>query len=138
VSIVHPQVEVRTSEARKMLRDEIPMADAVTQWGNVAGLVAGMHSGNMELIGRSLQDVIVEPIRSRLIPEFYTVKKAVKESGGLGCSIAGSGPSIFAFSKDENTARIIEKKMNDIYTEANIDFVLYVSKIGKTGSRVII
>lgn len=138
VSIVHPQVEVRTSEARKMLRHEIPMAEAVTQWGNVAGLVAGLHSGDMELIGRSLQDVIVEPIRSRLIPEFYTVKKAVKESGGLGCSIAGSGPSIFAFSKDENIARIIEKKMNDIYTEANIDFMLYVSKIGKTGSRVII
>ncbi len=138
VTIVHPQVEIKTAEARKMLRTEIPMSEAITQWGNVAGLITGLHSGNMDLIGRSLEDVIVEPIRSQLIPEFDKVKRAAIEVGGLGCSIAGSGPSIFAFSKEESTARAIEKEMRSIYTRADIDFLTYVSKIGKTGSRVII
>jgi homoserine kinase len=137
VSIVHPQVEIKTSEARQMLRSEIPMSEAVTQWGNVGGLIAGLYTSDLDLIGRSLQDVIVEPIRSSLIPKFYVVKKAALDAGGIGCSIAGSGPSIFAFSKDEETARTIEKKMKEIYIEEGIEVILYVSKIGKEGARVV-
>lgn len=137
VTIVHPQVEIKTSEARKMLRTEISMSEAVTQWGNVGGLVAGLYTSDLDLIGRSMQDVIVEPIRSKLIPKFDEVKAAALSLGGVGCSIAGSGPSIFAFSKDEETAQKIKLKMTEIYGEAGIDVILYISKIGKTGARII-
>jgi len=137
VTIVHPQVEIKTSEARKMLRTEIPMSEAVTQWGNVGGLVAGLYTSDLDLIGRSMQDVIVEPIRSKLIPKFDEVKAAALAVGGVGCSIAGSGPSIFAFSKDEETAQKIKLKMTEIYGEAGIEVILYISKIGKTGARII-
>ncbi|MEQ6118501.1 homoserine kinase [Reichenbachiella sp. MALMAid0571] len=137
VTIVHPQVEIKTSEARKMLRTEIPMSEAVTQWGNVGGLVAGLYTSDLDLIGRSMQDVIVEPIRSKLIPKFDEVKAASLAVGGVGCSIAGSGPSIFTFSKDEETAQEIKLKMTEIYSEAGIEVILYISKIGKTGARII-
>ncbi len=137
VTIVHPQVEIKTSEARKMLRTEIPMSEAVTQWGNVGGLVAGLYTSDFDLIGRSMQDVIVEPIRSKLIPKFDEVKSAALSVGGVGCSIAGSGPSIFAFSKDEETAQKIKLKMTEIYGEAGIEVILYISKIGKTGAKII-
>lgn len=137
VTVVHPQVEIKTSEARKMLRTEVPMSEAVTQWGNVAGLVSGLYTADLDLIGRSMQDVIVEPIRSRLIPKFDEVKAGAMAVGGVGCSIAGSGPSLFAFSKDEQTAEAIKEKMKEIYEKAGIEVILYISKIGKQGARVV-
>ncbi|MFY0654701.1 MAG: homoserine kinase [Cyclobacteriaceae bacterium] len=137
VTIVHPQVEIKTSEARKMLRDEIPMSEAVTQWGNVAGLVSGLYTSDLDLIGRSMTDVIVEPIRSKLIPQYDKVKQVVKDAGGIGSGIAGSGPSIFAFSKDKETAEAIKSKMKEIYDDAGIEYLLYITKIAKGGSRII-
>src|SRR5215213_1843333 len=115
VSIVHPQIEVRTADARQVLRKEVLLKDAIKQWGNIAGLVAGFMKGDHELIGRSLEDVIIEPIRSILIPGFNDVKRQCKEAGALGGGISGSGPSIFMLSKDEATATAVEKIMQSIY-----------------------
>ena len=136
VTIVHPQVEVKTSEARKMLPQEVPLAKAVTQWGNVAGLISGLHSGDLNIIGASMRDVIIEPIRSKLIPEFDKVKAESISVGAIGCGIAGSGPSLFAFSKNQETADRIKSTMSEIYTHAGYEHKLYVSKIGKEGARV--
>ncbi|MBI3883683.1 MAG: homoserine kinase, partial [Sphingobacteriales bacterium] len=105
VTIVHPQIEVRTADARQILRKEVLLKDAIKQWGNIAGLVAGFMQNDFELIGRSLEDVIIEPVRSILIPGFDAVKKQCKEAGALGGGISGSGPSIFMLSKDEATAK---------------------------------
>src|SRR5437868_3745458 len=101
VSVLHPQIEVRTSDAREILRKEVLLKDAIRQWGNIGGLVAGLMKGDYELIGRSLEDVIIEPIRSILIPGFDEVKKKCKQVGALGGGISGSGPSIFMLSEDE-------------------------------------
>ncbi len=135
VTIVHPQIEVRTSDARQILRKEVLLKDAIKQWGNIAGLVAGFMKKDYELIGRSLEDVIIEPIRSILIPAFDEVKKRCKEAGALGGGISGSGPSIFMLSKNEHTAKDVEQVMKEIYTRVGIDFNTYVTMINKEGIK---
>ncbi|GAB5408803.1 MAG: homoserine kinase [Balneolaceae bacterium] len=137
VSIVHPQIEIKTSDSKRILRKEIALKDAITQWGNVGGLVSGLAKGDYELIGRSLEDVIAEPVRSMLIPLFKNVKASALKNGALGCSISGSGPSIFALSKDERTANLIGKEFKDIYKQNDIDANVYVSKINARGAEVI-
>ncbi|MDR1896607.1 MAG: homoserine kinase [Prevotellaceae bacterium] len=135
-TVVHPQIEVRTSDSRKILRQEVAIKKAIEQWGNVAGLVAGLFSNDYDLIGRSLHDVIVEPVRALLIPEFYTVKQAVLDAGALGCSISGSGPSIFALSKTLSIAEQVAQTMQNGFNNIGIDNNVFVSLINKEGCRV--
>jgi homoserine kinase len=136
-TILHPHLEINTADTRKILRKQILLSDAVKQWGNVAGLVAGLTSGNYELIGRSLHDVIIEPVRSILIPGFDEIKNSAIQNGALGCSISGSGPSIFAFSKSQIIAEKVGHEMNKILKSLKIDGDLYISKINKEGPKVI-
>jgi homoserine kinase len=136
VTIVHPQIEVRTKDARQILRKEVLLKDAIRQWGNIAGLVAGFMSNDLDLIGRSLEDVIIEPVRSILIPGFDEVKKNCKEAGALGGGISGSGPSIFMLSRDEVTARKVEKAMQEIYNRIGLDFHTHVTTINKIGVKI--
>ncbi|MDR3625593.1 MAG: homoserine kinase [Ignavibacteriaceae bacterium] len=136
-TIVHPKLEINTADTRKILRKQILLADAVKQWGNVAGLIAGLTTGNYGLIGRSLQDVIVEPIRSILIPGFNKIKNTALEAGALGCSISGSGPSIFALSKSETIAKKAGDAMMEALNSIEVDGDLYISKINKQGPKVI-
>lgn len=133
VTVVHPQIEVKTSDARQILRKEVQLKDAIKQWGNVAGLVAGLLQGDYELIGRSLEDVIVEPIRSILIPGFDEIKQRCKAAGALGGGISGSGPSIFMLSKEENTAQAIAEIMQTIYRRIGLAFHTYVTTVNQEG-----
>jgi homoserine kinase len=137
VTVVHPQIEVKTSDAREILKKEVLLKDAITQWGNVGGLIAGLMKGDYDLIGRSLHDVIIEPVRSILIPCFAEVKAQSKAAGALGGGISGSGPSIFMLSRDEPTARRVEAAMQAIYRAAGIDFHTYVSPINPAGVRIL-
>ena len=136
VTIIHPLIEIKTSYARGILKKEIPMKDAVTQWGNVAGLIAGLMKGDYNLISRSLVDVIVEPVRSALIPGFSQIKKLSLEAGALGGGISGSGPSVFMFSKDETTAKAVESAMSEEYRKTGILFHTYVTTINNEGVKV--
>src|SRR3954452_5670031 len=120
VTVVHPQIEVRTSDARQILRKEVLLKDAIKQWGNIAGLVAGLLTRDSALVGRSLEDVIIEPVRSILIPGFDEVKTKCKEAGALGGGISGSGPSIFMLSKDATTAKNVETAMKEVFTSIGI------------------
>ncbi|MBC7903151.1 MAG: homoserine kinase [Gemmatimonadaceae bacterium] len=137
VTVVHPQIEVKTSDARQILRKEVLLKDAIRQWGNIAGLVAGLMKGDYDLIGRSLEDVIIEPVRSILIPQFDEVKRQCKAAGALGGGISGSGPSIFMLSKEETTAATLEIIMKDIYTKVGIDFKTYVTTVSAGGTKTI-
>jgi homoserine kinase len=136
ITIVHPQIEIKTSYAREILPKEIPLKSAVVQWANVAGLVTGFLHGDYQLIGRSLQDIIVEPVRSKLIPGFDLVKKNCLEAGVLGGGISGSGPSLFMISENETIAKAAESEMKEIYTNLGIDFKTYVSTVSKNGVEV--
>lgn len=133
VTVVHPQIEVRTSDARQILRHQVLLKDAIRQWGNIAGLVTGFLKNDLDLIGRSLEDVIIEPVRSILIPGFDELKKKCREAGALGGGISGSGPSVFMLSRDEGTATDVEQVMKEIYERLGIDYHTYVTTINRRG-----
>ncbi|MDX1617337.1 MAG: homoserine kinase [Balneolaceae bacterium] len=128
-TVVHPKIEIRTEDTRKILRREVLLSKAVTQWGNVGGLVAGLLKGDYELISRSLEDVIIEPIRSVLIPGFTEVKKAALDAGALGSGISGSGPSIFALSSEKSIARDVGSAMKREFDRLGLENDVYISRI---------
>lgn len=137
VTIVHPQIEVRTADARSILKKQVYLKDAIKQWGNIAGLVAGLLKKDYELIGRSLEDVLIEPVRSILIPGFEAVKQKSKEAGALGGGISGSGPSIFMLSKDEKIAKKVEQVMKTVYQQLGLDHHTYVTTIHSSGVDIV-
>jgi len=136
-TIIHPQIEVQTKDARSILKAQVSLKDAVIQWGNVGGLIAGLMQANYELIGRSMQDVIVEPIRSILIPAYHEVKQSALNAGVLGCGISGSGPSIFAVSKNRETAQRAGEAMSKVFHSIKIGNEIYVSKINENGPVIL-
>ncbi len=137
VAVIHPQIEIKTSESRAILPKDIPLKDAIAQWANVGSLVHALHTSDYDLIHRSLQDGIVEPYRKTLIPSFDALKIAAHNYGALGCSISGSGPSVFALCKGETIANNVAQGFKSVYSETAIAFDVHVSKINKQGIKVI-
>ncbi len=136
-SIIHPHIEIKTSDSRKILKTSISLADGIKQWGNVGALVAGLFQEDYDLIGRSLVDHIVEPIRSILIPGFDEVKQEALNAGALGCGISGSGPSIFALSKGLATAKRVTQAMSNVFVKMDLSYDPYVSEINTKGIQII-
>jgi len=136
-AVIHPHIDVPTSAARKIIRQNILLKDAVTQWGNIGGLIAGIYSGNYPLLGRSMQDVLIEPARALLIPFFYEMKKAAIEKGALGFGISGSGPSVFALCTDHNTAEQIGASTSQFLKQNNIASDYFASGINTRGANII-
>lgn len=135
-AIVYPEVEVPTKDARQMIRSKVLLKDAVTQWGNVAGLVSGLFLNDIDLVGRSMKDVLVEPTRSILIPGFEILRELAMENGAVGFGISGSGPSVFALAKDEATARKITDAQQKHLSQLNINSNAYVSSVNAEGPRI--
>ena len=138
VTVVHPQIEVKTADARQILRKEVTLKDAIKQWGNIAGLITGFLQSDYDLISRSLEDVIIEPVRSILIPGFADLKKQCKEAGALGGGISGSGPSVFMLNKEKKTAIAIKAIMENVYTKLGVDYRCYVTTLNNEGIKVMI
>lgn len=136
-TIIHPQVEIKTSESRAILPEDIPLKNAITQWANVGSLIHGLHTSDYDLIGRSLNDVVIEPYRNKLIPYFNDVKETALAHGALGCGISGSGPSIFMLNKGQENALLVEKAITNIYAKTGIEFHTYTSKINTEGIKII-
>ena len=136
-AIVFPDVDVPTREARQIIRTKILMKDAVTQWGNIAGLVSGLFLNDLDLIGRSMQDVLVEPVRSMLIPDFYKMREIAMETGAISFGISGSGPSVFSFTRDEETAKLIAQKLQKQLASIQINSNAYVSPINDEGPKIL-
>ncbi|MDX2246326.1 MAG: homoserine kinase [Bacteroidia bacterium] len=134
-AVVLPEMEILTVVARNILRKEIPLSDAITQWGNLGGIIAGFTMSDYSLIGRSLNDVIAEPYRSALIPGFYEVKNAALEAGALGCSISGAGPSVFALCEGDVTAFRVGIAMQNAFTQAGIPSERFISTINTLGAE---
>ncbi|MBX7066157.1 MAG: homoserine kinase [Parachlamydiales bacterium] len=136
-AVLHPKIEIRTEMARKILKNEISLSQLVVQSANAAGLIAGLLQGDLALIAKCLKDVVVEPVRAALIPHFYDIQKAALENGALGCSISGSGPSIFAIAKDRNEAAQIGYAMKEEALRNGLDCDLYLSSINQKGPKVL-
>lgn len=137
MTVIHPQIEVKTSDARSVIKQNVTLKQAIHQWGNVGGFISGLFTEDYDLIGRSLEDVIIEPMRSILIPEFENVKKAAIAEGALGCGISGSGPSIFALSKSMVTAKNVGNAIHKVYAKTGLDFDIHISKINSQGVKII-
>jgi len=135
-TLVHPDIEINTKDARYILRDEVSLKNTISQMGNVAGLVAGLMKEDYDLISRSMVDVIIEPVRSILIPDFNKVKQAALDNGALGCSISGSGPSMFALSRGIENAKKVGEVMKTTFLEAGIESSTHVSLINQGGPLI--
>jgi homoserine kinase len=135
--VLHPQIELKTSDSRAVLPEAVSLKDAITQWGNLGGFIAGLCTEDYSLIGRSLRDVVIEPYRQKLIPGFENVKNAALDAGALGSGISGAGPSIFALCKGQNKAEIVAYAMSSNYLETGIPFDMHISKINDEGVKTI-
>jgi homoserine kinase len=137
VVAIHPQIEVKTKDARAVLPTKIALKDAVTQWANVGGLISGLYTDNYSLISNSLVDIIVEPARKPLIPFFDTVKNSAIKEGALGAGISGSGPTIFALCKGDEVAENVYKSVQESYKNTGIDFEMFISKVNPKGMKIL-
>ena len=135
--VLHPHIEIKTADARAVLLPNVTLKNAITQTGNLGGLIAGLYTNDYELIGRSLQDVIIEPMRKHLIPNFDILKNAALQNGALGSGISGAGPSIFALCKGEVVAKKIAFAMSESYQNTGITFDMHISKINPEGVKTI-
>lgn len=135
-TVLHPQIEVKTSEARAMLPKDVPLKSAVRNWSNLGAFVSALSSSDHDLLARSMEDLIVEPVRRSLIPRFDEVKAAAMAAGAIGGGISGSGPSIFMLSDQIATAETVGDVMRNVYEGTSIDFNLHVSEISREGVRL--
>ena len=133
VTVIHPQIEIKTADARAILPKDVALGTAVRQWSNLGAFIAALAKGEYELLARSMRDLIVEPARKSLIPEFEAVKAASIKAGSLGGGISGSGPSMFMLSKDEKTAESVEAAMQQVYSRTGIEFKTYISEVNAEG-----
>jgi homoserine kinase len=136
-TILHPHIEIKTEASRKLLRKQITLEQAITQWGNVAGAIAALFTSDFELLKRSFDDVVVVPDRAELIPKYYQVYDAAMSAGAIGCSISGSGPSVFALSNDQSAAEGIGQAMSEVLNNLDIGNDVYVSGINNQGPKII-
>jgi homoserine kinase len=135
--LVHPDIELKTKDARQLLKPTVPLRDAVQQWGNTAGLVAGLMKQDDELIARAMHDAIVEPVRSMLIPGYDAVKASAKTAGALGAGISGSGPTMFALCNSLAIAQQAGMAMMDAFKKAGLTSQSYISPLNKEGAKVV-
>ena len=136
-TVIHPQIEIKTAETRKMLKTRIPLEKAIHQWANVAGVVTALFKEDYDLLKRSLKDEIIEPDRAVLIPHFYEMRDAALENGSAGFSISGSGPSVFSFSSNKKDAEKIAGAIGNVLQEKGIAYDAFVSPVNSDGPRVI-
>ena len=134
--VLHPQIELKTSDSRAVLPNAVPLKDAITQSGNLGGFIAGLYTSDYTLISRSLQDVIIEPHRQKLIPGFENAKNAALDAGALGAGISGAGPSIFALCRGQEKAEKVAYAMSSSYLDIGIAFDMHVSKINDEGVKI--
>ena len=135
--VIHPHLMVSTKAARSILPKEIPMHTAITQWGNVGGLVAGLCTGNIELVGRAMSDAVAEPYRKKFIPGFDELREKLHIAGALAMNISGSGPSVFALANRADLAHKAATIMERHFRSFGIDFETYVVKVSNKGARLI-
>ncbi|MGC6480355.1 MAG: homoserine kinase [Flavobacteriaceae bacterium] len=136
-TVIHPKIELKTEHSRSVLKQQISLKDAISQWGNLAGLVSGLYENDYDRISRCLVDKIVEPSRAILIPAFDQLKNEATDAGALGCGISGSGPSVYALSKGIDIAKEVATRFSDTLAALDISFETHISTINTTGIRIL-
>lgn len=138
VAVVRPHLEVETAKARALLGEAIALSAAVRQWGNTAGLVAGLYEEDWELLERCIDDAVAEPVRTQLVPGFQAAKRGALAAGAAGAGLSGSGPSVFAICRGRRSAQRAGQAMADAFrTEAGVAADVIVSPPNPRGARVL-
>ncbi len=133
-AVIYPHIKILTKDARSVLSDQVSLKKSIQQSGNLGALILGLFRSDFELISRALNDVIIEPQRAQLIPGFYEVKEKALESGALGCSISGAGPSIFALCANSLKAEQAGLAMQEVFNKMKIENELFISPINHEGA----
>ena len=136
-TVIHPKIELKTKDSRAVVKDKVSMKNMIEQSANLGAFISGLYTEDYELIGRSIKDVIIEPLRSVLIPKFEEIKLVSINSGALGCGISGSGPSVFAMSKGVTTAKNVGNAMKKIYDKLDLDYDVHISCVNDVGIRIL-
>jgi homoserine kinase len=136
-ALLYPHVDVPTRDARQIIRSKVALKDAVTQWGNIAGLISALYQHDYDLLGRCMKDVIIEPIRSILIPEFDRMKEMAMENGALGFGISGSGPTVFSLFRSPDDAQEVLLSLQQMLLNKGIESNIYLSEVNKAGPVVL-
>jgi homoserine kinase len=135
--VVHPDLEIETAKARALLGTSVPLTDAVKQWANLGALIHALHTSDFALLSRSLEDTIAEPRRAPLVPGLSLIKRAAAEAGALGCSLSGSGPSLFALCDKRTTAdQVAEAMARAVRTHIGGEPQAYISEVARQGARI--
>ncbi|WP_298247436.1 homoserine kinase [uncultured Christiangramia sp.] len=135
--VLHPMIEIKTRDSRSIIKQNVTLASAIAQWGNLGAFVSALYTNDYKLMGRSLHDAIVEPVRSILIPYFDELKKLALDNGALGFGISGSGPSVFAMCQGDSAAEEVKATYHNFLQDKEMGFELHVSEINKTGIRIL-
>ena len=135
--VLHPKIELKTMHAREIIKKNVTMEKAIQQWGNLGAFISALYNEDYDLMSRSLKDEIVEPMRSMLIPEFESLKKASIQAGAIGFGISGSGPSVYALTKGMDGAKKIHSAINDVISSIDIDYEIHISKINEQGIQIL-
>ena len=136
-TVIHPKIELKTKDSRAVVKDKVLLKNMVEQSANLGAFVSGLYTEDYDLIGRSLKDVIIEPLRSVLIPKFEKIKSVSINSGALGCGISGSGPSVFAMCKGVTTAINVGNAMKKIYDKLDLDYDVHISCVNDIGIKIL-
>lgn len=136
-TLIHPHIELRTADARSVLRRQISLQDAVVQSGNIAGLISALYTSDLKLLGRSLKDVIAEPYRALLIPGFYELREAIQKVGALGSGISGSGPTLFVLSESREIAEAVAQAGEQVYAAIGLGVDISVADVNPVGAHII-
>lgn len=135
--LIHPHLEVKTADSRRILRNAVPLKDAIAQSANVAGLMVGLIQSDFKLIGESLKDSIAEPVRAFFIPGFDELRRIAKSAGALGAGISGSGPTVFALCNDLDIARRAGDAMSQHFTSLKLKSDLFISPVNQKGATIL-
>ena len=136
-AVIHPQIEIKTSKARDLLPTHVPLGDAVRQWANLGAFVAALSQKDYPLLARSMEDLIVEPVRKSLIPKFDEMRSRSLKAGALGGGISGSGPSVFMLCKTLENASNVAAEMQRVFEPTGVKFKIYVSAISSEGVKFV-
>lgn len=135
--VVHPEIRLSTADSRRVLPERPGWSETVAFAGNLAGLVEALHSGDRALLGRCLRDPLVEVHRAPLVPGFRAAQAAAKRLGALGCSLSGSGPSVFAVAEDEAQAQALALAIRDAFEGAGLASQGWLCALDPEGARVL-
>jgi homoserine kinase len=137
-AVLCPALEIETRAARAILPATVALVDAVRQWANVGALVAALHTGDLDLLGRAMVDHIVEPHRAHLVPGFARIARAAIEAGAIGCNLSGAGPAMFALCRSiESAGRVGAIMQTALREHGGVEGQVLVSRVALSGARVV-